>query len=169
MILDLVIYPDKRLKSISKEVVDFNDGLFNLLDDLYDTMIDKNGIGIAAIQVGVAKRIVLLNMPREDSSQHKDDLIELINPVIVEKTGEIIICQEGCLSVPTFYEDVERFESVVVEYFDRNAQKQRLSASDLLSVAIQHEIDHLNGVVFVERLPMLKRKKFEKEWKKLHK
>ena len=168
MIREIVIYPNKILKKKSKPVKNFNSDLHTLLDDMYDTMISKSGIGLAAIQIGVDKRVLIINLPREENDeeiQYKEDLLEIINPVIISKNGEEIY-KEGCLSVPEFYEEVKRAKEIEIEYFDRYGNKQNLKADSLLAIAIQHEIDHLDGYLFVERLPLLKRKKFEKEWKK---
>ena len=133
---------------------------------MYETMIAKNGIGLAAIQTGEAKRILIVNLVDEESKeQHKEDLLEIINPKILRKEGEIIY-QEGCLSVPGYYEDVKRAEFITLEYQDRFGQRQELEADGLLSVAIQHEMDHLDGHLFIERIGYNKRKKFDKEYKK---
>jgi peptide deformylase len=164
MIKEIVVYPNKLLKEKSVEVKEFDEKLHSLLDDMFDTMIAKDGIGLAGIQIGVAKRVLIICLPREDEKQYKEDVIEIINPKIISSSGEYI-GQEGCLSVPDFYDDVKRYKSIECEYFDRFGKKQLIKAEDLLSVAIQHEIDHLDGKLFIERLPMLKRKKFEKEWK----
>ncbi len=166
--LKVLTYPDKRLKKISKEVENFDKEFHTLLDAMYETMLGYGGIGLAAVQVGVAKRALLVNLPREDDIQYKEDLLELINPVIVEKEGEVFY-QEGCLSVPEVYEEIQRAERIVVEYVTREQERKTLETTGLLAIAIQHEIDHLNGRLFIEKLPMLKRKKFEKEWKKTHK
>jgi len=168
VIRDIVIYPDKRLKLISKEVTAFDSELHTLLDDMYDTMTAKNGVGLAAIQIGVDKRALIINLPEgdsEDALQLKENTLEIINPVFVQKEGS---CkhQEGCLSIPGVYEDVERAQHVVLEYHDRYGNKQTIDNHDFLAIAIQHEIDHLEGKVFIEKLSILKRKKFEKEWKK---
>lgn len=167
MTLNVLTYPDKKLKEISKEVVEFNEELHRFLDNMYETMLEYRGIGLAAIQVGQAKRVLIINIPRDDDEQYREDLLEIINPEIIEKDGTVVY-QEGCLSVPEFYEEVERSEEIKLKYVDRNNQEKILEAKGLLSIAIQHEIDHLNGKLFVEKLPMLKRKKFEKEWKKTH-
>lgn len=167
MLLDVLQYPDKRLRKLSKEVEVFDENLYHLLDDMYETMIEKGGIGLAAIQVGVDKRIFLINLSRE-GTQHKEDLLEIINPVFLKKMGSFK-WNEGCLSVPDFYEEVERFEEITLTYQDRFGQKKVLQGEGLLAVAIQHEIDHLNGVLFVDKLPILKRKKFDKELKRLQK
>ena len=171
MVQDIVIYPDKRLKKVSSEVTEFNEELHQLLEDMYDTMLSKKGVGLASIQIGVPKRVLIINLPEDDSDNatiKKEDTLEIINPIFIEKNGS---CknQEGCLSVPGFYEDIERAEHVIVEYQDRYGEKQTIDTDDFLAIALQHEHDHLEGKVFVEKLSILKRKKFEKEWKKKHK
>ena len=167
MVRDIVVYPDKRLKLISKEVKTFDIELHTLLDDMYDTMRAKNGVGLAAIQVGVDKRALIINIPLEDEEgehdQPKDNTLEMINPVILEADGAEKF-QEGCLSIPGVYEDIERAKYVKVEYFDRHGEKHTIEDDDFLAVAMQHEMDHLEGKVFIEKLSFLKRKKFEKEW-----
>lgn len=172
MIREIVVYPDKRLKQVSSEVEVFDAALHELLDDMYETMCAKNGVGLAAIQIGVPQRVLIINIPVEgeelEHDQPKANTIEMINPVIIEKSGSEKF-QEGCLSVPGFYEDVERFKFVHAEYFDRHGEKQSIENEAFLAIAIQHEIDHLDGKVFVEKLSYMKRKKFEKEWKKLQK
>jgi len=168
MKLPVVVYPDKRLKIVSEEVSEFDSQLHTLLDDMYDTMMESNGIGLAAIQIAVPKRILLLCIPDEEGEQHYEDLLEIINPVISQEEGTIVY-QEGCLSVPSFYEDIERHEKLTLNYQDRHGNQKSLEAEGLLSVAIQHEIDHLDGKLFIEKLPYLRRKKFEKEYKRLQK
>ena len=167
MIRDIVVYPDKRLKLISKEVTSFDSELHTLLDDMYETMRSKNGVGLAAIQVGVDLRALIINIPLEDEEgehdQPKENTLEMINPVILEADGNEKF-QEGCLSIPGVYEDVERAKHVKVEYFDREGNKQSIEDDDFLAIAMQHEMDHLDGKVFIEKLSFLKRKKFEKEW-----
>ena len=165
MILDIVVYPDKRLRNKSTNVLEFNEKLHNLLDDMYETMITKEGIGLAAIQVGIAKNILIINLANEDEKQEKEDLLEVINPKITHLEGSEIY-QEGCLSVPGYYDDVKRAKNITVEYFDRYGQKIIKDLDGLLSIAMQHEMDHLMGHLFIEKLSYLKRKKFEKEWKK---
>ena len=168
MIRDIVIYPDKRLKEISTPVTEFDSELHTLLDDMYDTMVNKKGVGLAAIQIGVAKRVLIINLPEDDSDDveiNKEETLEIINPTFIEKNGR---CkhQEGCLSIPGFYEDIERCEHVVMEYQNRYGEKKTIDNKEFLAIALQHEIDHLDGKVFIEKLSILKRKKFEKEWKK---
>ena len=180
MVREIVVYPDKRLKLISKEVTSFDGTLHDLLDDMYDTMCSKNGVGLAAIQVGVDTRALIINIPLEDkdgdsygeehskNDQPKDNTLEMINPVILEKDGTEKF-QEGCLSIPGVYEDIERAKHVKVEYYDRHGEKQTIEDDGFLAIAIQHEMDHLEGKVFIEKLSFLKRKKFEKEWAKRQK
>jgi len=180
MVREIVVYPDKRLKLISKEVTSFDGALHDLLDDMYDTMCARNGVGLAAIQIGVDTRALIINIPLEDSSgdsygeghtpndQPKENTLEMINPVIIEADGTEKF-QEGCLSIPGVYEDVERAKHVKVEYYDRHGEKQTIEDDDFLAVAIQHEMDHLDGKVFIEKLSYIKRKKFEKEWKRKQK
>jgi len=167
MVREIVVYPDKRLKLVSKEVESFDAQLHILLDDMYDTMRAKNGVGLAAIQVGVDVRALIINVPLEDEEgehdQPKENTLEMIIPVILEADGSEKF-QEGCLSIPGVYEDVERAKHVKVEYFDRHGQKHTIEDDDFLAVAMQHEMDHLEGKVFIEKLSFLKRKKFEKEW-----
>ena len=169
MVREIIVYPDKRLKRISKEVTSFDGALHDLLDDLYDTMRAKNGVGLAAIQVGADVRALIINVPLEaedgEHDQPKENTLEMINPVIIEKDGSEIF-QEGCLSIPGVYEDVERAKHIKVEYFDRKGTQQTIENDDFLAIAIQHEMDHLEGKVFIEKLSFLKRKKFEKEWAK---
>jgi len=168
MVRDIVIYPDRRLKLISTEVTQFDSELHTLLDDMYDTMLSKKGVGLAAIQIGVDKRVLIINIPADDDDDAlhvKGETIEIINPVFIKKEGS---CkhQEGCLSIPGIYEDIERSAHIVLEYQDRHGNTKSIDSDDFLAIAIQHEIDHLEGKVFIEKLSILKRKKFEKEWKK---
>ena len=168
MVREIVVYPDKRLKLVSKEVEVFNGALHDLLDDMYDTMIQSNGVGLAAIQVGIDQRILIINEPDENDAQLRENTLEMINPVIIEKSGSTKY-QEGCLSVPGYYDDVDRYQYVKVEYLDRNGQSHTIENDGFLAIAIQHEMDHLEGKVFVEKLSFTKRKRFEKEWKKRQK
>ncbi|MCK9455034.1 MAG: peptide deformylase [Sulfurimonas sp.] len=168
MKLKIVEYPDKKLKEKSKSIEVFNKELHQLLDDMYETMIGSNGIGLAAIQVGHTKRALLINIPDENDEQSVDTLIEMINPVITHTSG-VTTYQEGCLSVPSFYEDINRYESITVNYQDRDGNTKIIEADNLLSIAIQHEIDHLDGILFIDKLSYSRRKKFEKEYKRMQK
>ncbi len=165
MILPVLTYPNSKLYEKSKKIDKFDEELHSFLEDMYETMIEKKGIGLAAIQVGQAVRALIVNIPNEEGEQEPSKRLELINPVITKRNGEILY-QEGCLSVPGFYEDVKRAKEIVVEFQDRHGKKQSIEASELLAVCIQHEIDHLDGHLFIEHIGYNKRKKFDREFKK---
>jgi len=166
MNLAIVEYPDKRLREKSKKIEFFDDKLHQLLDAMYPIMINTNGIGLAAVQVAYAQQALILSIPDEDGEQFRENLLEIMNPVITSQNGETVY-QEGCLSVPSFYEDIKRFETITVNYQDRDGRSHTLEANGLLSIAIQHEIDHLNGILFIDKLTSSRRRKFEKEYKKM--
>ncbi len=165
MILPIITYPNKQLKALSSEVADFNEELHRFLDDMYETMIHSNGIGLAAIQVANPIRALIICIPDEEGNQSRENLLEIINPIIHNPKGTAMY-QEGCLSVPGFYEDVERFDTLTLHYHNRHGEPCVLEADELLSIAIQHEIDHLEGKLFIEKLSYNRRKKFEKEYKR---
>jgi len=174
MVHEILVYPDKRLKLVSEKIKAFDETLHLLLDDMYETMIAKNGVGLAAIQIGVSKRVLIVNVPLESDEegadlQPKENTLEIINPEITYRSTEKVKFQEGCLSVPGFYEDVERHAMVTIEYQNRHGEKFTIEDDAFLAVALQHEIDHLDGKLFIEKLSYIKRKKFEKEWKKREK
>jgi len=164
MKLNIVEYPDKRLREKSKEVKEFDASLHKLLDAMNPLMVNTNGIGLAAIQVAHPIRALILNIPDEDGEQPPENLLEIINPVMTHKSGETTY-QEGCLSVPQFYEDIKRYDNVVINYQDRYGNTKTLEADGLLAIAIQHEMDHLEGILFIDKLSYARRKKFEKEYK----
>lgn len=168
MNLNIVEYPDKKLREKSKEVKSFDSKLHELLDSMYPIMMNTNGIGLAAIQVAFPLRALILNIPDEDGEQPDENLIEMINPVLSNYSGEIVY-QEGCLSVPKFYEDVKRYSNITVNYQDRDANTITLEAEGLFAIAIQHEMDHLDGLLFIDKLSYSRRKKFEKEYKRMQK
>jgi peptide deformylase len=165
MLREIITYPNPLLRKKSKDVLKFDEELHTLLDDMYETMIENSGVGLAAIQVGLPLNILIINLPNEEDVQEKEDLIEAINPKITHKDG-VQIFTEGCLSVPGFNEDVKRAQHIVVEYFDRFGNAHIMEAEDFLAVAWQHEMEHLQGHLFIEHLSIIKRRKFEKEWKK---
>ena len=165
MIKEVITYPNKLLRLKSKDVEQFDNELHTLLDDMYDTMMAQGGVGLAAIQIAIPLNVLIINLPNEEDIQEKDELIEAINPIIIQKDGTQVFT-EGCLSVPGYSEDVTRAKHIVVEYFDRNGNKQIMECEDFLAVAWQHEMEHLAGHLFIENLSIIKRKKFEKEWKK---
>ncbi len=162
-ILDIITLPDPRLKLVSEPVAEVNDEIRRFLDDMLETMYDAPGIGLAAIQVGVPKRIVTLDLSRE--GEEKTPMF-LINPEILWSSEEENAYQEGCLSVPDQYEDVVRPSKVRVKYLDRDGKAQEIDADGLLATCLQHEIDHLNGIVFVDHLSRLKRERIAKKFVK---
>jgi len=166
MKLTIVEYPDKRLRLKSKNVTNFDAKLHKLLDAMNPIMINTNGIGLAAIQVNHAVKALVLNIPDEEGEQPPENLLEIINPIVTKRAGETVY-QEGCLSVPKFYEDIKRFETLTLNYQDRNGNTKTLEADGLLSIAIQHEMDHLEGILFIDKLSYGRRKKFEKEYKRM--
>ena len=165
MIRDVLTYPNPILRKKSVDVVGFNNELHTLLDDMYETMMENAGVGLAAIQVAVPLNVLIISLPNDEDFQDKNDLIEAINPKITHKDGEQIF-SEGCLSIPGFNEDIKRAQHILVEYNDRNGKLIKIEAEDFPAVAWQHEMEHLEGHVFIENLSVTKRKKFEKEWKK---
>ncbi|NPA59055.1 MAG: peptide deformylase [Epsilonproteobacteria bacterium] len=168
MKLTIVEYPDRRLKLKSDLIKLFDKNLHKLLDAMNEMMMSSNGIGLAAIQVNHPKQVLILNIPLEDGEQVQENLLEIINPILITKDGETTY-QEGCLSVPSFYEDIKRYENITIKYQDRYGKEHTLEATGLLSIAIQHEIDHLNGILFIDKLSYSRRKKFEKEYKQFQK
>lgn len=163
--LDIVYYSDSFLRKKAQAVQSFDEGLHTLLDEMYVLMIERNGVGLAAPQVRQSLRALVINLPDEEGEQHKENLLEVLNPQIIEHSGKILF-NEGCLSVPEYYDDIERSEKVTVSYQDRFGNPHTIDAEGYLAVALQHEIDHLDGILFVDRLPLLKRKRFEKAFKK---
>ncbi|RXJ79476.1 peptide deformylase [Arcobacter sp. F2176] len=165
MVREVITYPNKLLRTKSKDVEKFDEELHTLLDDMYETMIAQSGVGLAAIQVAVPLNVLIILIPDENDIQAKDSLIEAINPKITHKDG-IQVFTEGCLSVPGFNEDVKRAQHIIVEYQDRFGNNHKVETEDFPAVAWQHEMDHLEGHLFIEKLSLMKRKKFEKEYKK---
>lgn len=165
MVRKILQYPDKKLYVRSKEVKEFDNNLHTLLDDMYETMIDSDGIGLAAIQIGEPLRALIISLPDDEGVHEKSNLLEIINPVFEIKTGETTY-QEGCLSVPGYYEEVKRAEFVKVRYNDRYGNEKVIETDGLLAIALQHENDHLDGHLFIERIGYTKRKKFDKEYQK---
>ena len=174
--------PDPRLKQVSEPVEAVTDDLRLLMDDMVETMHDAKGIGLAAIQVGVGKRVIVMDLSPSDTaedgeSEDRYDLSELkdepiryfVNPEIVWTSEEMNNYQEGCLSVPGFYDDVERPQACKVTYLDYQGEPQELNCDGLLATCIQHEMDHLNGVVFLDHLSRLKRDMIVKKLRKLAK
>jgi peptide deformylase len=159
--LNILHFPDPKLRQKAVAVDDVNDDIRSLVDDMFETMYTAPGIGLAAVQVHVLKRVVVI-----DISEDKSQPLCFINPEIVQSSG----CEdmeEGCLSVPGIYEMVSRAEAITVRYLDRDGKTVELEAEGLLAVCIQHEIDHLDGKLFVDYLSEMKRKRIRKKMEKL--
>jgi peptide deformylase len=165
---EIIKIPDKRLRLKSEPVKRIDASIRKLVDDLFETMYEAPGIGLAAIQVGVAKRVVTMDLSKKEDD-HKPQVF--INPEVIWKSEETSKYEEGCLSIPEYYEEVERPAKVKVKYLDLEGKTQELEASGLLATCLQHEIDHTNGVLFIDHISKLKRdrivKKFSKAAKKV--
>ena len=160
MILNILKYPDKRLRTIAKPVVRVDKTIKQQVKDMFETMYEAPGIGLAATQVNFHQRIIVI-----DISDQCNEPICLINPEILEESGEIQ-CEEGCLSVPDYSENILRANDIKVKALNQNGESCELEASEMLSVCIQHEIDHLNGILFVDHLSKLKQKRINKKTEK---
>lgn len=161
---NLVFLPDDQLRKISKPVDDFGDDLQTLLENMLETMYDAPGIGLAAIQIGVPKRVVTVDCSREE--EEPKNPIFLINPEIIWTSEETDIYEEGCLSIPEFFEEVTRPIACKVQFYDRTGKQQELEADGLLATCLQHEVDHLNGVLFIDYISKLKRDRVVKKFTK---
>ncbi len=146
--------PDPRLQAVSTDVDAVTDEIRQLADDMADSMYAAEGIGLAAIQIGVAKRILVIDL---DQKEGRKNPVAYINPKIVWASEETAVFEEGCLSVPEIWDDVERPARITCEYLDRDGNKQVLEADGLLATCLQHEMDHLNGVLFIDHLSRLKK------------
>jgi len=164
---DILIIPDKRLRLKSEPVKAVDKTLRALIDDMFETMYAAPGIGLAAIQIGAARRVVTMDLAKKD--EPKQPLV-FINPEVTWVSDEKATYEEGCLSIPEYYEEVERPKSVRVKYLDLDLKPQEIEADGLLATCLQHEIDHTNGVLFIDHISKLKRnmviKKFKKAAKK---
>ncbi len=159
---DILTVPDPRLKQVSKPVDQVDDALRDLMDDMVETMYAADGIGLAAIQVGVDKRVIVM-----DLSEPRNAPRYFVNPVITPLTEDLKPYPEGCLSIPDVFDEVERPTKVKVEYLDYDGTPREEIAEDLFAVCIQHEMDHLEGVVFIDHLSRLKRERAVKKVQKM--
>ncbi|WKE65696.1 peptide deformylase [Gallaecimonas kandeliae] len=159
-VLNVLHYPDERLRTVAKPVAEVNDAIRELVSDMFDTMYDENGVGLAATQVNVHLQVVVM-----DVSEERNERRVFINPQIISKDGQAM-GDEGCLSVPGNYAEVERAEHVVVKALDENGQEFTLEAEGLLAVCVQHELDHLKGKLFIDYLSPLKRERIRKKLEK---
>jgi peptide deformylase len=153
---DILTVPDRRLKTISKPVEAVDDELRTLMDDMLETMYAAPGIGLAAIQIGVPKRVIVMDLSRGDGEPAPR---HFVNPEIVWRSEETLPYEEGCLSVPEIYDEVERPARVKLRYLDYHGQAVEEDAEGVFAVCIQHELDHLNGVLFIDYLSRLKRQR----------
>lgn len=164
---EIIKLPDKRLRLKSEPIKRVDPSIRKLVDDLFETMYDAPGIGLAAIQIGVPKRVVTMDLSKKEDD-HKPQVF--INPEVIWRSDEKSKYEEGCLSIPEFYEEVERPAQVKVKYLDIDGHEREIEASGLLATCLQHEIDHTNGVLFIDYISKLKRdrivKKFTKAAKK---
>ncbi len=158
--LEVLRFPDERLRTVAKPVKEVNDQIRTLVEDMFETMREENGIGLAATQVNTHLRIVVM-----DVSEDQSNPLVFINPEITEKNGSTI-SEEGCLSVPNSYAKVERAEKVKVTALNTKGESFSMDADGLLAICIQHELDHLRGVLFVDYLSPLKRQRIRKKLEK---
>ena len=166
----ILIEPDSILRKKSATLEKVDDSLRELLDDMLETMYSAPGIGLAGVQIGILKRLIVIDISKDEE---KKSPLFLINPVIISKSNNTSVYEEGCLSLPGYFAEIERPAECQIEYVDYNGKKKDMKASGLLATCIQHEIDHLNGILFIDYLSKLKRdmiiKKLIKNKKELNK
>jgi peptide deformylase len=160
---DILIIPDKRLRQVSEPIKKIDAGIRKLVEDMFETMYDAPGIGLAAIQVGTPKRVVTMDLAKKDDPKQPQ---VFVNPEILWSSEEKATYEEGCLSIPEFYGDVERPAQVKVKYLDLEGAPHEIEANGLFATCLQHEIDHLNGVLFIDHLSKLKRDRVVKKFAK---
>jgi peptide deformylase len=163
---DILIIPDKKLRLISEPVTRFDKELRALVDDMFETMYAAPGIGLAAIQIGVTRRVITMDLAKQDDPKAPQ---VFINAELIWKSDERSLYEEGCLSIPDYYEEVERPTRVKVKYQDIEGKQHEVEADGLLATCLQHEIDHMNGVLFIDYLSKLKREMVLKKFKKIAK
>jgi peptide deformylase len=160
-LLPILRYPDARLHKVAKPVAQVDDRIRALVDDMLETMYDAKGVGLAATQIDVHERVVVI-----DTSEERNAPMVLINPEIIQRSDEMIVWEEGCLSVPTVYDKVERHARIRARALDRDGKSYEFDGEELLAVCVQHELDHLMGKVFVEYLSPLKRNRIKTKLQK---
>jgi peptide deformylase len=163
-IRDIITLPDSKLRLISKPIERVDDGVRRLIDDMLDTMYEAPGVGLAAIQIAEPIRLLVVDAAPKDGPREP---LALVNPEILWSSDERRVYEEGCLSIPEYYEEIERPSSVRVKYVDRDGKAQERLAEGLLATVVQHEIDHLNGVLFIDYLSKLKRDRVIKKFAKI--
>ena len=162
-IREILILPDKRLRLVSKPVAKIDAATRQLVEDMFETMYDAPGIGLAAIQIGEARRVVTMDLAKKDDPREPQ---VFINPEVIGESTEKNVHEEGCLSIPEFYEEVQRPAQVKLRYLDLDGNQHEIDADGLLATCIQHEIDHLNGVLFIDHISKLKRDRVMKKFSK---
>ena len=162
--MPLIILPDPLLRTVSKPVERIDDDLKKFADDMLETMYEAPGIGLAAIQVGVPRRMLVLDVANKDEGEKQPMVV--INPTVLHSSDERSVYEEGCLSIPEFYAEVERPTNVRVRYTDLAGKEQEIEAEGLLATCLQHEIDHLDGALFIDYLSRLKRDRVIKKFTK---
>src|SRR6516165_10871903 len=160
---DILILPDKRLRPVSKPVAEIGDDIRQLVGDMFETMYEAPGIGLAAIQVGVPSRVVVMDLSKREAEAEPR---VFINPQITWSSEEKSTYEEGCLSIPEIHEDVERPARVKIKYLDLDGNLHEEDAEGLFATCIQHEVDHLNGVLFIDHISKLKRERIVKKFTK---
>lgn len=163
-LLPILEYPDPRLRTIAKPVENFDSRIHRLLDDMTETMYEANGVGLAATQVNVHEQVIVI-----DVSEERNEPMVFINPSVDVLADELLDYEEGCLSVPGFHESVSRPENIEITALDRDGKEFKIRPDGLLAVCIQHEMDHLNGKLFVDYLSNMKRQRIRKKLEKQHK
>ncbi|MDB5601121.1 MAG: peptide deformylase [Xanthobacteraceae bacterium] len=163
---EIIILPDKRLRLVSEPVGKITAEIKKLVADMFETMYDAPGIGLAAIQIGVAQRVVTMDLAKKEEDAEP---LVFINPEIVWSSEELGSYEEGCLSIPEYYEEVERPARVRAKYLDLDGNEHLIEADGLLATCLQHEIDHLNGVLFIDYISKLKRDRVTKKFAKVAK
>jgi peptide deformylase len=159
----IIILPDPKLRLVSEPVKAVDDHIRELLDDMVETMHDAPGIGLAAAQIGVLKRLVVIDLAKKEEPPQPQ---YFVNPEIVWSSDEKSVYEEGCLSIPEYYEEVERPARIRAKFLDREGKSQEIEAEGLLATALQHEIDHTNGVLFIDHISKLKRDRVTKKFVK---
>ena len=168
-LLEIVKFPDKRLRLKSDKIETIDNRIRNLINNMIDTMYEKNGLGLAAIQVGEPLRIFIIDWnQRETGEKNREKVLVFINPEILECKEKRISEKEGCLSLPGISSDVERFNKCKIKAIDINGKEFVLEAEELLAIACQHENDHLNGILYIDRISKLKKNFLIKKYKKIH-
>jgi peptide deformylase len=160
---EIIKLPDKRLRLVSEPIKRIDAGIRKLVDEMFETMYDAPGIGLAAIQIGVAKRVITMDLSKKEDD-HEPRVF--INAEVAWKSAEKLKYEEGCLSIPDYYEEVERPAQVKVKYLDLDGNAHEIEAKGLFAICLQHEIDHVNGILFIDHLSKLKRDRVIKKFAK---